>query len=249
MTSLQTRVASAAQEGRHLLIAAERGFDVMDVAQTVTRIVGPSALLMLTAGGDTPPIPATFPPTPHRGVVYLSLCRDGLRTAEKTLETARQRRKSGSGVVQMIFDASPDMAPGADTMPAFLRDAPDLDAIELPPLRNRREDFPHCLRYFIEKHARRAGRSVRSISLEAMDLLLSYCWPGNILEMDCVIAEVVRRDTGPEINFASMTQLDAKAFTDTALRASRFAGESLQEGLLRLDRLLYAIPMGRNAAL
>jgi hypothetical protein len=205
-----------------------------------------------------------------RGVAYISLSPESAPVVTATLETARWRRAMGSRVVQIVFDASaivsellsPEQGPlvsrqsGFESLVAVTNDLSsmctpyrgEVERIDLPPLRERPEDIPHCLRYFIEKHALVAGRRVRSISLEVMDLLLSYSWPGNILEMNCVIAEIVRGGSGPEIGADALTRLHAGAFTDMALRASRFAGESLQEGLRRLDRLLCASAPVLNTA-
>jgi hypothetical protein len=109
------------------------------------------------------------------------------------------------------------------------------------------EGAPFEIQHAYLRHAHLAGRGIRSIALAALDLLLSYRWPGNILEMDCVMAEVVRGGSGPEIGAASAARLDARAFADSALSASRFAGESLQQGLHRLDRLLGTGTVAVNA--
>jgi len=57
-------------------------------------------------------------------------------------------------------------------------------SIELPPLRERREDIPALVDHFLEKHAAAMNRSVPAISRKAMDLLLSYHWPGNVRELE-----------------------------------------------------------------
>ena len=52
--------------------------------------------------------------------------------------------------------------------------------IEIPPLRERREDIPLLVEYFIGHFARKAGKSFRGINKKTLALLLSYPWPGNI---------------------------------------------------------------------
>ena len=55
--------------------------------------------------------------------------------------------------------------------------------IELPPLRQRKEDLLPLARHFIERYAKQIGRPVPSLSSEAKDMFASYPWPGNVREM------------------------------------------------------------------
>src|SRR5882762_6739476 len=59
--------------------------------------------------------------------------------------------------------------------------------IEMPPLRERREDIPLLVGYFIERYARKEGKSFQAVSKKSLDLLQSYPWPGNIRELQNVI--------------------------------------------------------------
>jgi len=59
--------------------------------------------------------------------------------------------------------------------------------IEMPALRERREDIPLLVEYFIDRYARKAGKSFRTVSKKSLDLLQSYPWPGNIRELQNVI--------------------------------------------------------------
>jgi transcriptional regulator with GAF, ATPase, and Fis domain len=63
--------------------------------------------------------------------------------------------------------------------------------IEIPPLRERREDIPLLVEYFIAHFARKAGKSFRGINKRTLDLLLSYPWPGNIRELQNVVERSV----------------------------------------------------------
>ena len=63
--------------------------------------------------------------------------------------------------------------------------------IELPPLREREGDIKLLARYFIEKYGRKYNKQALEISDEAMDLLLSYHWPGNIRELEHLITRAV----------------------------------------------------------
>ena len=59
--------------------------------------------------------------------------------------------------------------------------------IENPSLRERKEDIPLLVEYFIDRYARKAGKSITNINKNTLDLLESYPWPGNIRELQNVI--------------------------------------------------------------
>jgi len=63
--------------------------------------------------------------------------------------------------------------------------------LDVPPLRERREDIPLLVRYFIERYARKAGKSIRRVNKRALDHLQAYPWPGNIRELQNVIERSV----------------------------------------------------------
>ena len=63
--------------------------------------------------------------------------------------------------------------------------------IEVPALRERQQDIPLLVEYFIDRYARKAGKSIRGVSAKNLDLLQSYPWPGNIRELQNVIERSV----------------------------------------------------------
>jgi two-component system response regulator PilR (NtrC family) len=67
--------------------------------------------------------------------------------------------------------------------------------INMPPLRERKEDIPLLTRHFIEKYAREFGKEVRMISVYAMELLMEYTFPGNIRELENIIERGVAMET------------------------------------------------------
>jgi formate hydrogenlyase transcriptional activator len=67
----------------------------------------------------------------------------------------------------------------------------------MPPLRERQEDIPMLVRYFVQKYARRMNRAVETIPSETLDLLVRYSWPGNIREMENLIERAVIVSPGP----------------------------------------------------
>ncbi|HEX8521829.1 MAG TPA: sigma 54-interacting transcriptional regulator [Tepidisphaeraceae bacterium] len=69
-------------------------------------------------------------------------------------------------------------------------------SIYLPPLRNRREDIPRLIDYFLDKYNAENGRRLRRISRDMLNILLRYPWPGNVRELENAIqrAVVLSRD-------------------------------------------------------
>jgi transcriptional regulator with GAF, ATPase, and Fis domain len=63
--------------------------------------------------------------------------------------------------------------------------------VEMPSLRERREDIPLLVEYFIDRFARQAGKSFQAVNKKSLDLLQSYPWPGNIRELQNVIERSV----------------------------------------------------------
>ena len=63
--------------------------------------------------------------------------------------------------------------------------------IEIPPLRERKEDIPLLVEYFVSRFARKAGMSIHGINKKTLALLLSYPWPGNIRELQNVVERSV----------------------------------------------------------
>ncbi len=63
--------------------------------------------------------------------------------------------------------------------------------IEVPPLRQRTEDIPLLVRYFIDRYARKAGKSIPKVNRQALHRLQSYPWPGNVRELQNVIERSV----------------------------------------------------------
>jgi len=63
--------------------------------------------------------------------------------------------------------------------------------IEMPSLRERREDIPALVEYFVDHCARKVGKNIQGITKESLDLLRSYSWPGNIRELQNVVERSV----------------------------------------------------------
>ena len=86
-------------------------------------------------------------------------------------------------------DLKAAMATGAFRSDLFYR--LNVFPIEIPPLRERTDDIPILVEYFIDRYATEAGKKIRYVSKESMELLQSYPWPGNVRELQNVIERSV----------------------------------------------------------
>lgn len=71
--------------------------------------------------------------------------------------------------------------------------------ITLPSLRNRMEDIPELVSYFILRYAKKCGKEIRTIAAKALQELIHYDWPGNIRELEHLIERSVLLSTGDTI--------------------------------------------------
>jgi DNA-binding NtrC family response regulator len=83
--------------------------------------------------------------------------------------------------------------------------------IDLPPLRERRDDIPALVEHFLRKHAQRTGRRIDRIEDGVLAQLQQYDWPGNVRELENVIERAVVLSTGPVITARAISVLSATA--------------------------------------
>jgi PAS domain S-box-containing protein len=120
--------------------------------------------------------------------------------------------------------------------------------IEMPPLRERKEDIPLLVQYFLDRYARKAGKSFEMVSNRSIQSLQSYPWPGNIRELQNVIERSVivnetktfsvdeswlsrqpqRTESGARRELSSSLAAQEKGWIETALQESggRVSGPS-----------------------
>jgi len=85
--------------------------------------------------------------------------------------------------------------------------------IDVPPLRDRRDDIPLLVHYFANKYARRMGKQIESIPNETMDALSRYSWPGNIRELQNLMERAALLSTGPSLRVPLAEILNDPAFS------------------------------------
>ncbi len=76
--------------------------------------------------------------------------------------------------------------------------------IDIPPLRERREDIPHIAMHFVEKYNRELGKNIKGISEDAMNCLVEYHYPGNVRELENAIERAVALEMDSLISVSSL---------------------------------------------
>ncbi len=103
--------------------------------------------------------------------------------------------------------------------------------IELPPLRERADDIPLLVEYFIEKYAAKGGKKILNIKRRVFDLFRAYEWPGNIRELQNVVERAVLLCDGDTL------LVDESWFTqETRKKSSQPTGALKGLGRLEIDR-------------
>jgi DNA-binding NtrC family response regulator len=71
--------------------------------------------------------------------------------------------------------------------------------INIPPLRERREDIPLLIHYFLQQAAEKYGKPIEALEPEVQQVLMSYGWPGNVRQLRNVLENMVVMSTGPRL--------------------------------------------------
>ncbi|MCI0628477.1 MAG: sigma 54-interacting transcriptional regulator [Acidobacteria bacterium] len=116
--------------------------------------------------------------------------------------------------------------------------------IEVPPLRERLEDIPLLVEYFIGRYASRAGKKIRNIHKKTLELFQSYVWPGNLRELQNVIERSVILCEGETL---SVDPSWMSTESDPAPQASRPLTERLMDQEKGIIESALAASRGRVA--
>jgi DNA-binding NtrC family response regulator len=130
----------------------------------------------------------------------------------RALEESSLRRLGGRSVIPLNVrfvaatnrDIHEEVRRGRFREDLFFR----LDVIQLqvPPLRDRREDIPLLATSFLESCSARLGKQIEGVTAEAMQLLVRYDWPGNVRELKNAVERAVAYAQGPLVTAADLPQ-------------------------------------------
>lgn len=103
-------------------------------------------------------------------------------------------------------------------------------SIEIPPLRERKEDIPLLIADFIKRHTKHLSKKIEGISEEALSILNNYNWPGNIRELENIIERAIILSKGPIIDSGDLPEFlhHTKPAEETSAKR---AGLKLKEAL------------------
>jgi formate hydrogenlyase transcriptional activator len=87
--------------------------------------------------------------------------------------------------------------------------------IQVPPLRDRREDIPSLINQFIGRFSRRMDKEITRVNRRTMELLMSYHWPGNVRELENIIERAMIVSPGDTLEMDATWLSDAKTESDT----------------------------------
>jgi DNA-binding NtrC family response regulator len=93
--------------------------------------------------------------------------------------------------------------------------------IEIPPLRERREDIPVLVEHFVEKHRQRTGKQIDRVDPEVIEALRRYDWPGNVRELENTIERAVVLTTDPVLTLSSISLVGATPAGSSGLPSLR----------------------------
>ena len=115
--------------------------------------------------------------------------------------------------------------------------------IEVPALRQRRDDIPLLVDHFIRKFAERYDRRARRVTADTMESLMRHSWPGNVRELEHVIERAVILTPGEEISQVRLPEVDPD---DEVADDVVPTGSSLAEHLKDVERKLIVEALRRE---
>ena len=142
----------------------------------------------------------------HLGTIFLDEVGDLPAETQVTLLRVLQERQfervGGNRIiptdVRVIAATNRDLtaAVAAGTFRSDLFYRLNVFPIEVPPLRKRKKDIPMLVEYFVKRYAEKAGKQIRKIDMNTLELCQSYPWPGNIRELQNIVERSVILSSG-----------------------------------------------------
>jgi DNA-binding NtrC family response regulator len=132
-------------------------------------------------------------------------------------------------------------------------------AIDIPPLREHKEDIPTLVEYFLEKSTRESNQKVQGITPQAMKLLMDFHWPGNVRELQNVLERAVTLSSDAMLDVrdihidgaARRASADSAAALPEGMTLEQWEEEMLREALRRANgnksQAARALGLSRNA--
>jgi transcriptional regulator with GAF, ATPase, and Fis domain len=111
--------------------------------------------------------------------------------------------------------------------------------ITVPTLRERREDIPMLVEWFVNKFAKKMGKKIRTISQSSLRALQTYSWPGNIRELQNIIERAVLNTYGPILQLEDKFDLPNQMVTPGSTKKT--LGEIEQDHLLEMREFIIDI--------
>ncbi len=114
-------------------------------------------------------------------------------------------------------------------------------SINIPSLKERTDDIPLLVNYFIEKFNKQYNRNIKSLSPEAMEVLLTYNWPGNVRELENIMERTIILAKGDVINISDLPDdiKDEKYLSPVKSNIDRIIEEEI--ALLSEDDVYYKV--------
>ncbi|MFP4056182.1 MAG: sigma-54-dependent transcriptional regulator [Candidatus Brocadiia bacterium] len=186
----------------------------------------------------------------NHGTIFLDEIGDmTLATQAKILRVLQEReceRVGGSQTikidVRIIAATNKDLAKAVEEG-SFREDLYyrlNVFAINLPPLRQRKDDIPPLIDHFVATTARQLGKQVSGFSGEAMDLLLAYDWPGNVRELENYVQRAVVMTEEPVMDTsclpAHVLTFEPRLDEEPELEPGRSLDDTLEDAERKLIR-------------
>jgi DNA-binding NtrC family response regulator len=108
--------------------------------------------------------------------------------------------------------------------------------IHIPPLRERREDIPLLIHYFMKAAAEKYDKQIEGVEPEAHQVLMSYSWPGNVRELRNVIERMVVLSPGPKLAVSSLPPEIRPAGGEVSGGMNNLVGISIEQAERELIR-------------
>jgi formate hydrogenlyase transcriptional activator len=119
--------------------------------------------------------------------------------------------------------------------------------IQVPPLRDRTDDIPLLVRYFVEKHAKKIGRKVETIPGDTMKALTRWHWPGNVRELENFLERSVILSSGPVLRVPLSELRVEETTTEDDIKLTTL-DEAERQAILNALRETHGIIAGADGA-